>query len=188
MVADGSRREKEPELEGPGQVSWAGRARVGSGRSLAGWQGRRVRPHLHLRSQGRRMNGLRMGVSESCPLLGARGRAWGRRKQDSSIPTSSLIVYLVTCVSESYLKSLFEWNGERKERKKEKTEKVGPPILSLMGEARCLLGTQTRSRLRDRQTHVSPIEPLRLWTSGLGGMGRDQTDQSQGRAGVQEES
>lgn len=123
MVADGNRREKEPEHEGPGRVSRAGRARVGSGWSLAGWQGRRVRPHLHLRSQGRRMNGLRMGGSESCPLLGARGRAWGRRKQDSSIPTSSLIVYLVTCVSESYLKSLFEWNGERKERKKRKNRK-----------------------------------------------------------------
>ena len=72
-----------------------------------------------------------------------------------------------------------EWGEERKE-KKEKTEKVGPPILSLMGEARCLPGTQTRSRLRDRETHVSPIEPLRLSTSGPEGMGRDQTDQSQG--------
>lgn len=42
MVADGGRREKEPEHEGLGRVSWAGRARVGSGQSLAGWQRRRA--------------------------------------------------------------------------------------------------------------------------------------------------
>lgn len=42
MVADGSRREKEPEHEGLGRVSRAGRARVGSGWSLVGWQRRRA--------------------------------------------------------------------------------------------------------------------------------------------------
>lgn len=69
------------------------------------------------------MNGFRMGGFESFPLLGARDRAWGRRKQDSSIPTSSLILYLVTCVSESYLKSLFDGMGRGKKGKKRKNRK-----------------------------------------------------------------
>lgn len=43
-----------------------------------------------------------MSPSERCPLLGARDRAWGRNNQDLA---SSLIFYLVMCVSESCLKS-----------------------------------------------------------------------------------
>lgn len=52
-----------------------------------------------------------------------------------------------------------EWGNER-----EKTKKVGPHI-----PRDSYWGRTQRSRLRDRETLVSPVERLRLWTSGLRG-------------------
>ena len=93
---------------------------------------------------------------ERCPLRGASDSAWGRRKQDSSTSASSLIFYLVTCVSENCLKTLFEWCGETKQKRQ---KKVGPHTLrDLMGETRCLLGTQTEiptQRQRDTSLQSS---------------------------------
>lgn len=103
--------------------------------------------------------------------MGARDGEPGEGEGPLPPLSSCLIFYLVTCVSESCSKSLFEWSGEKKERKKDqKKEKVGPHIPSdpsLMGETRCLLGTQTETQTQ--RDMVSPVEPLRLWTSGLGG-------------------
>lgn len=88
-----------PEHEGLGRVSWAGRARVGSGRSLAGWQGKRALAASAPEVPGKgRMNGHRMGGSESCPALGARDRAWeGESKTlPSPLPLSFCILSRVS--------------------------------------------------------------------------------------------
>lgn len=72
--------------------------------------------------------------------------------------------------------------GEERKEKKEKTERVGPPILSLMGEAGCLPGTQSRDPDSETETHVSPTY-LRLSTSGPGGWGGTRQIRAKGEGG-----
>lgn len=73
--------------------------------------------------------------------------------------------------------------GKKEKRpKKKKKAKVGPHIPSdpsLMGETRCLLGTQTE--IQTQRDPVSPVEPLRLSTSGPGGRGEARGTGAKGR-------
>lgn len=179
MVADGGLKEK----------ARAGRARSGE----LGWQGQGWRWNLE-GCPGRRT------LAKSAPEVPGKEDEWAQPRprmgplkgalcwvpeaapekgesRTSSTPASSLIFYLVTCVSESYLKSLFEWSGERKEREKKDKEKVDPHIPrdpSLMGEANVSWEHRQRSGLRDRETclYSQAAQALDICTGGSGGVRR----------------
>lgn len=75
------------------------------------------------------------------------------------------------------------WGKERKKTEKGRSSHSQGPD----GGDQMSAGNTDRDPDSETERHISPVEPLRLWTSGLRGTGRGQRDQSQGQAGVQEE-